>query len=77
VCHQSTDVRQADRAQSAETLLSPLSHVPLSAKNSSSIINSIVTLSPGTEGILWYWGGILCIYFRQVFECVENLKFLS
>ena len=45
--YQTTDVRQADRAQSAETLLSPLSHVPLSSKNSTSVINSIATISPG------------------------------
>ncbi|EFX69435.1 hypothetical protein DAPPUDRAFT_329047 [Daphnia pulex] len=42
------DVRQADRAQSAETLLSPLSHVSLSAKNSTSVINSVTTLSPAS-----------------------------
>ncbi|KZS20755.1 Kinase suppressor of Ras 1 [Daphnia magna] len=40
------DVRQADRAQSVETLLSPLSHMPHSAKNNSSIVNSLVNTSP-------------------------------
>ena len=43
----SLDVRQTDRAQSVETLLSPLSHVPLSAKNSASVVNSIATISSG------------------------------
>lgn len=41
------DVRQADRAQSVETLLSPLSRIPHSAKNSTSIVNSIANTSPG------------------------------
>ncbi len=41
------DVRQADRAQSVETLLSPLAHVPLSAKSSTSVINSIATINSG------------------------------
>lgn len=69
--HLTTDVRQADRAQSAETLLSPLSHVPLSAKNSTSVINSVTTLSPGT--II----GFNFLHSGPYFKFVTNLKFFS
>lgn len=52
---------QNDRAQSVETLLSPLPHPPLSAKSSNSGVNSVIPTSSGT---LMLFGLYFFVYFN-------------